>query len=423
MRVLFTLLPAGGLAHLIPLIALQKMLPSSSESAFLVPQFRHKFLRQYGLDVLDIDHQDLFNNGFRTEMLAYGKFKPDVVIDDSSFTTGITIQMSKAARVAIQRTGMFPGGKPRNDQHVHSMGELDMKEVPDVTFMGLKQPGCFTDLFEAEAKIVPGLKPVELLPETLRDPDSYFFSGPLIIEDYLAQEKGVTFMQVSKENQHIASLTSFDPVREFFDANSERNIVYTTLGTIAVNDTPEPVTEAIKRLLDDDVAVVSSINVPNLTDSQASRFYFASYLPMHFVCSNVDLVVHHCGSGTYHYPIIHEVPTITVGTGCYDREDVAVRLEELGVSEHLTEPNRPDFVERFTAAVARVFDDPESLGRRKQNLAALNEELRNTQASFNLEQVLGSAIDRKRPAKKREARAQNRPQDRERLVSHKRSPQ
>src|SRR5689334_16754916 len=249
MRVLFTLLPAGGLAHLIPLIALQKMLPPSCESAFLVPQFRHKFLRQYGLEVLDIDHQDLFNNGFRTEMLAYGKFTPDVVIDDSSFTTGIATQMSKAARVAIQRTGMFPGGMPRNDKNIHSMGELDMKEVPDVTFMGLKQPACFTDLFDAQAKIVPGLKSVELLPETIRDADSYFFSGPLIIEDYLTQETGTTFMQVSKENQDIASLTSFDLLHEFFEANSNRKVVYATLGTIAVNDTPGPLVEALRRLL------------------------------------------------------------------------------------------------------------------------------------------------------------------------------
>lgn len=36
---------------------------------------------------------------------------------------------------------------------------------------------------------------------------------------------------------------------------------------------------------------------------------------------------------------MNSVPSLTIGTQCYDREDIAQRLQELGVSGHIPHPD------------------------------------------------------------------------------------
>src|SRR5262245_3387940 len=110
MNVLFVPFPEGNIAYYIPLIALNNMLSESSiKTAFLVNQHWQQLLKQNGLNVLDVAH-----DGFRSEMEAYGRFDPDVVVDDfSCFTTGFATKLAEIPRIAIQRTGWFPGSKAR----------------------------------------------------------------------------------------------------------------------------------------------------------------------------------------------------------------------------------------------------------------------------------------------------------------------
>ena len=50
MKVLFVPMLQGGLSHLLPLMALNKMLANSSiETAFLVPREQHPMLRERGV--------------------------------------------------------------------------------------------------------------------------------------------------------------------------------------------------------------------------------------------------------------------------------------------------------------------------------------------------------------------------------------
>jgi UDP:flavonoid glycosyltransferase YjiC (YdhE family) len=104
-KVLFVPLPEGGAAHLIPLLVLnQKLAPASVETAFLVPGSMHEFLRQFGVDVLDIDNQMYTRNGLRTEMRAYKKFAPDVVVDDANAATGLASGLGRVARSSCKMT-------------------------------------------------------------------------------------------------------------------------------------------------------------------------------------------------------------------------------------------------------------------------------------------------------------------------------
>jgi hypothetical protein len=392
MKVLFVPLP-GVLSHTIPLLALNKKLSGSPiETAFLAPQNSHHVLRQLGVGVLPIDHRGTGRNAFRSEMKAYGRFSPDVVVDDASLTTGFATALAGVPRVTIQRTGTFPGGEPKNKNHQLSMTIPAPEEVPDVSFLGLPQPRSYTDFFNADFKIVPGVRSVEVLPRNLRDDPTYAFSGPLLMDDYMLGRVGQTL----SDSLDIDRTKNFTHLRNFFDAHRDRKIVYLTFGTQAL--ATEPVFKCVRALLDSDIAVVTSVAVERLSPRQRELFYFARYLPMHLVCAHADLVVHQCGSGTYHYPILHNVPAITIGTKCFDREDIALRLEALGVSTHIPAPDEcEDFAGRFDRTIARYFGESGRLMREQKECSRrLKAEIDETSAAFNFEGLLRRAAGTKK---------------------------
>jgi UDP:flavonoid glycosyltransferase YjiC (YdhE family) len=208
----------------------------------------------------------------------------------------------------------------------------------------------------------------------------------LLIDDYML---GRT-VQSTKD---IKQLRDFADLLNFFETHGNRKIVYLTFGTQAL--ATEMVFTCIRFLLDSDIAVVTSIDVRELTEEQRKRYYFAHYLPMHLISERADLIVHQCGSGTYHYPILHNVPTITLGTKCFDREDVALRLEELGVSTHIPAPDEcENFVESFKRAIAEYFAESGRLmQKRKARLLSLKAEIDETSARFDFEGLLRRAVN------------------------------
>jgi hypothetical protein len=347
------------------------------------------------LNVLDIDY---YQGKFRKELTAYGRFSPDVVIDDTNPTTGFTTTLAKLPRVTIQRTGFFPGGVPCDPNYRLSF-EMNVKRMQDVTFMGLQQPQKLSDMFNANCKIVPGIPSIEALPPSLSFDPTYYFSGPLLLEDYLM---GQIYNLSAPVDQIIDSLSrlngasslerSFTALDRFFAEHARRRRIYVTFGSRA--GAGAPLLSCIRRVLRQGIAVVTSIKVEGLTAEEQQYYFYAPYLPMNFVCKNVDLMIHHCGSGAYHYPIMHQLPMITIGTQTIERDCVARRLEELGVSTHLGAPEeRADFEEAFQEVVERYFvSDGAPVAEMRQRMAALNEEISRTAAAFNLEAVLHKAV-------------------------------
>jgi UDP:flavonoid glycosyltransferase YjiC (YdhE family) len=387
-KVLF--IPLGGtISHTIPLIALSRMIKTKSiKTAFLLPQRVHQVATKLGLNVLDIDYDTLKDkNAFRTELLAYNLFSPDVVIDDTSFITGFATAFMNLPRVTIQRTGIFPGSLPCNPHYLHS-SPFDPKELPDVTFMGLRQPRTLSDMFNADYTIVPGIPSIELLPPSLRFDPTYFFSGPLLLEDCIIEQVHAAEPQLTAA---LPTQRDFVSLESFLAKNARRRRVYITFGSVA--RAGESILSCIRRLLWQGVAVVTNIKVEGISAEEQQLYYYAYYLPMNFVCAHVDLMIHQCGSGTYHYPILHQVPMITIGTQCFDREGVALRLEEIGASVHLAPPEeRPDFEEAFLAAVERRFSDELLLAETRQRMTDLNKEISRTAAAFDLETILHKAV-------------------------------
>ena len=109
-------------------------------------------------------------------------------------------------------------------------------------------------------------------------------------------------------------------------------------------------------------------------------------------------MIHHCGSGTYHYPIVHTLPSLIIATGYYDRDDVAERLQELGAAIHIrASDNQADTEERFAAAVWSLLDQESQQPRSmKSALTRLKLEAERTESSFSFSDVLCDVYDHTR---------------------------
>ena len=384
MRILYVPCHEGGSSHHIPLLALDALSRGESkEKAFLIPRLFHQFFNRNGIPFLDID----YDGSLHSEIEAYKKYRPDLVVDDWSLSTGFATSLMNVPRITIQRISTFPGHVPVNRNHQHSIS-INFNRYPDITHLGLRQPRTLSDFFEsADVKVIPGIRSVELLPDRLKNDPTYVYCGPLLGGDYF-----VPAQETNHKNADVRKLMDFRPLQTFFDSHSGRPIVYFTFGNVAKAN--GAIQQCIRYLLDNRIAVVTNIDAGELNPDQQRLYLKARYLPMHFVSSNVDLIIHPGSTGAYHYPILHNVQSITIGTQRYDREDASVRLQELGASIHIPAVEEcEDFHERFKAAVAECLDNtgPQSESRRRA-MTLLKAEIDETVSRFDYDSVLKQAV-------------------------------
>lgn len=399
MKVLFIPFIGGPPGHLIPLLALHRKLRDSDvESAFLVHKGIKRLVERVGVQTLDFDYIGSIgarSRGydpapFRIEVQAYGRFKPDVVVEDTNPTTYFAATMTGKPWISIHRVATFQGWQPIAEGYNHFMLPK-AEDWPDVSYLGIPQPKTNEDLFNSDVKVVHGVRSVEVLPEERRNDSSYHFAGPLILEDDVAGLLGWKTDDPAMEMREAMA-----PLERFLEANACRKKAIVTLGTVTAAGSH--VRDCIRYLIENDFATISTVELDDLDSSQRQRAYHANWLPLHYVCSKADLMVHHCGGGTYHYPIMHNVPAITVGTKWSDREVTARRLEELGASLHVPAPDEcENFLDSFIKAVETYFNPPGDFYRKtREKIRALNEELEKAAAAFDFEEVLREAINRKR---------------------------
>ncbi|HLG57386.1 MAG TPA: hypothetical protein VI485_18740 [Vicinamibacterales bacterium] len=368
MRILFVPNAGGVISHGVPLLALSKQLPASTFStAFLVGKESHALFRALGAHVLDLAH-----DGARTEMIAYHRFKPDVVVDDMSISTAIVSQLSGIPRVTIQRTGEFPGSRRDNTSH---SGNLDFELLRNVSALGLVRPTSPADLVQSECVLVPGIPSIERLPAHLQADPRYVYTGPLLIDDRFAQGDALL-------------TTDLSVVVRYLQHHRGGPVVYVTFGNIA--QPTRRLLALMRALIERRIAVISNVLLEDVATAERDFYLYARYLPMHLVCSHASLVVHHCGSGTYHYPLMHELPSIAIGTRCYDRDEVALRLHQLGACTYL------DFLDESAAIDARFAEMVDTYLNRSSpetqrclaSVRSLRSEIDTVTASFHFDRVL-----------------------------------
>ena len=394
-RVLFIPYFRGIPSHLITLLKLYQRLDAERyEAAFYLPRhaggngsapasdevtrffYGGEFYDRIGVPILDVDMKVPVSS----DLAAYERFKPDLIIDDCSLSTGLVRRMRKVPRVTLLRTTFSESGS-RDARHKHSVDQA-IEALREGSPSHFRVPQRLQDYCEAEVEVVPGVRSIEA-PEHAADPRGRpFFAGPLLLD-----EREETIFQSPR-------------LQAFFDRNlGTRRIAYITFGAIAVKKAPIKLVDCFRHLFETGFAVVTNVAPAHedfdvLTRAHGDRYICSRFLPMHYVCSRADLMIHVSSSGMYHYPLLHRKPAITLGTQCYDREGTARTMESLGLSRHVPAPEEADrFTTLFREAVASFLEARYPFDRSlPQRFEPVGTELDAAARQFEIDRVVQAAL-------------------------------
>ena len=383
---------AGGLSHLIPLYVLHhKYLRNNIEinNQFLVSNNLQKILKMQNINCVSMDYfsnDDLLNSNdypklveylVEKEKEAFSIVKPSLIIEDISFTSPLIAEKNDVPRISIQRTGLFRSidKRYRNDNHVHSIikGNSLGKSLNFSNLNNLKLPifndsdlCYFQQYLTPKVKLIPGIPTIECLPEHIENRESYFYCGPLIIMD--------------KPSKNLSNR-----LEVFLNNNKQKPIVFITTGTIDRT----PIENYIEFFVNNNYAVITTCNC-EINQVYTKEVFYNKLLPLHYICGISNLVIHQCGSGMYHYPIINRVPSITLGTQCYDREDIALRLQELGVSGHIPHPDDDSNYWSFFLEMVNKFEQNTLINY--EMMDRLRVEINEIMSNFKMNKVIQYAF-------------------------------
>lgn len=384
---------AGGLSHILPLYVLHhKYIRNNDQikNKFMVNNNLQHFLKLQGVDCVPMDffcEEDLLMNSndnlklkkyvLDKEKEAYDIVKPTLIIEDTCLSSPLIAERNNIPRISIQRTGIFRSidKRYRNSNHVHSLqkgsnterssfytnlNDTETSIINDFDSYFLKQYG------KPKVKIIPGIPTIERLPEDIEERESYFYSGPLLIMD--------------KPSKDLS--TRLD---EFLNNNKQKPIVFITTGTIDRT----PIENFIEFFVKKDYAVITTCNC-DINEMCKKEVFYNKLLPLNYICGISNLVIHQCGSGMYHYPIMNRVPSLTIGTQCYDREDIALRLQELGVSGHIPHPDDDANYWNVFLEMVSQFEDNTLINYNM--IDKLRIEIHETMLNFKIEKVIQYAL-------------------------------
>ena len=396
MKILF--IPFHSISHKLPLLVLYKKYLSHLSKiscSFLLAKSDEKYVERYKVNILDFDNT--LQNGLGNNSSSFNErkekiikqYNPDIIIEDFCFHAVFFCKKSQIPRISIQRTGFFRASNPstRNPFHTHSSDKFQInyrryplfkykKYIPESDILDrnyyyaeyiLNNQLTSSDIHSPKFKIIPGVREIEMLPSN-REEKSYLYSGPLVPDDY-------------------ADSKLINDISRFLYDNKNRYKVLLTMGTIEQQDV-SPIFNILHKR---GYAVITTI-LPPYEVNKRYIFYY-SFLPLHFVSENVDLIIHHCGSGIYHFPLLHLKPSITLGTQCYDREDIALRLQELNLSSHIPSPyDDSNYMEKFIVAIDSFEKGNLSDFRM---LKRVNHNIIETMQNFDMEKLLNNIVSGK----------------------------
>jgi UDP:flavonoid glycosyltransferase YjiC (YdhE family) len=402
----------GVHSHLVPLFVLNQRYFRRMEGIcnhFLLPAHLHSKYVQGGISVLPIDfspfdgedlaqisredpqHQMQQRYAQYTSKIeeAFRLSQPEVVIEDNELLSTLIATRQGIPRISIFRTGLFRSIEKhkRNPAHMHSMEKTGMgrgldaslilhpqKKISQLYRKFLKTTylrddvDCFMDYLNARTKLIPGIPSIEVLPGDIPDRESYFYTGPLLVED-------------NPSDKLTAELDAF------FYRNRSRKTVFITTGMVDQDN----IQDILQCLLSKGYAIVSTRNLAD-PGKAGEQFFHNGFVSLNYICDKVDLVIHQCGSGMYHYPLLHRKPAITLGTQCYDREDVALRLQERELSRHVPSANDDrNFIRIFEDALLAFEKDQLASSA---ELGKVRDEIHRTMLDFDMEEVILHTINK-----------------------------
>ena len=277
--------------------------------------------------------------------------EPDITICDFEPSFWAALQIFKPrCRVSILRCELFPGYEPRSTRFRNKIGERRFTARLNnlrPSFAKEPLPADPAELYRAEIIAVPSVPEIDPVAQGMEQcyPDAtLIYTGPLLLPIGDAVPSYIEEWIESRRREG-------------------RRVVLVTFGTISGAEWGNNLYRRFAASLEStDFAVVMIVpdEAARLTlGSQCgSRFQVIGMTDIHQLASRVDLVIHHCGHGTLQAVLLAGKPSLTVSTGYYDREDNALRLEELYCGRHLREDFFPWIPAPFlTSILKQILSD------------------------------------------------------------------
>ena len=251
---------------------------------------------------------------------------PDITINDWDISLWLALRAwQPACRVSILRCEQLLGYRRRNlflsDKFGLATGRSTRMFNAVLEQGGYAPLGNSRELFAGDLIVIPGVPQLDPLDERAQEfyPASTFvYTGPLFMPTAAPVADSLSDWLAQKRHEAVP-------------------IILITLGTVAWGDWLYE--ELANCFAGGEFAVVMIVPAePVRRDLEARNSSWLRVTGMTDFLSlarQADLVVHHCGHATTQLILLAGKPSLTLPSGDYDREDNALRLEDLGCGRHL----------------------------------------------------------------------------------------
>jgi UDP:flavonoid glycosyltransferase YjiC (YdhE family) len=313
--------------HVIPTLGLAKQLRASNTQVtmLLPPDFPIAELVDDGdVKIASLTKDFMPERAAEIKTLLEAE-QPDITICDAHIELWWALRgWRPRCSVSILRCELIQGYERRSpllpDKFMFGREEALGEMNSALSSLGLRPLANLHELFGADVVVIPSIPQIDVLSDRVQEyyPDTTFvYSGPLLptatkqVPDLLTQ----------------------------WLASCRRNgmpILLVTFGTSWGANLYKAFAECLRKT---DIAVLMIVTQEKVRTSleqlNSDRFHVTGFASFHQLVDDADVVLHHGGHGTLHTVLLAAKPSLTLGTGEYDREDNAIRLEELGCSKHL----------------------------------------------------------------------------------------
>jgi hypothetical protein len=250
---------------------------------------------------------------------------PDITIVDYDLVMWLLFQSWRPpCTVSILRTELLLQYERRNIFLPDKFGFLDGSATRKYNAI-LRKHNCppisdARELFLGDIVVIPSVPELEPLSDATRQcyPTTEFvYTGPLLLPlGFTISEPLHSWLAVAR--------------------HSGSPIAMITLGTIWGEQIYEQLLDCFAGSEFSVLMVIPQDNIRDRLSIKNNRsLHVTGLVDVSQLANSVDIIIHHCGHGTLQAAIMAGKPSLTLPSGEYDREDNALRMQDLGCGYHL----------------------------------------------------------------------------------------
>lgn len=324
-KVLFGAAPIFG--HSIPALRLAIELRSAGSviSGLSDDSLTNQLYRTHEAETIQLPKSGDFKDQISVVRANLEAYQPDITICDWHKLLWCALRSYRPlCRVSILRCETLKGYERMNPL---LPDKFQFKDESVLTWIndafktsGLPVVNDLRDLCSSEIVVVPSVPQIDPLPDGVHESypnTSFVYTGPLLIP---------------------LGLPLSDPIKEWLLLRRQEGmpILLITLGTVWGASLYQTLADCLERI---GIAVVMIIPQEKerrlLEVRNGPRFQAIGICNLLELAGYADIVLHHCGHATMHAILLAGKPSIILSSGEQDREDNAVRLEDLSCARYL----------------------------------------------------------------------------------------